>query len=151
MTAYRVYITSTITDPSSAVSLSAYNLIALLASLETLLGIITACLPMLKPVGTMIWTTLPKSGRNKIASMTSAAGSLLVRAGRTLSLSSSKEHGSRSFLWFSTSAKSMDGSSGTAGADQAPPTPEKDEVWKVKAGQIVVRKDIDLESAMSDR
>ena len=63
MTAYRVQVTATIgllheRDDDQAVN--AYGVISLLTCLEAILGVITACLPVLKPVFNKVRSSLKK-------------------------------------------------------------------------------------------
>ena len=104
-------------------------------------------MPMLKPVGMRIWSSIPKSGRNKITSATSAASFVVVRARYKLSLPS-MNHGPKSFMWFSTTSDEDETQMGAKNEEKGPPTPEKDEFQTMKAGQIYVRRDI--ESVMTD-
>ncbi len=150
VTSYRVYVTSTITDPSSRQSQEAYSLIALLTSLESLVGIITCCLPMLRPVANTLWNSLPKSGRKKISTYTFAATSIVARAGHVLSVPHMSHH-PKSFVWFSTRSGSYATQVSSTSRDQGlSSTMGKDEVEEVKPGQIHVRRDVEVESAFSD-
>ena len=98
MTSYRVYVTSLLTIPLRA-SRAVCDL-GVLTTLEALLGVITACLPMARPVATKIWMSLPSSGRSKIRSVTTAMGSKVA----WLSLPSFN-HGSKSWDWFPSGSK----------------------------------------------
>ena len=50
MTAYRVYVTINVHSIDSDDAVNAYATISLLTCLEAILGVFTACLPVLKPV-----------------------------------------------------------------------------------------------------
>ena len=90
VTVYRIQVTATVGNPSSPSSQKSYALIALLTSLETLLGIITACLPMLKPVGKKLWDSLPKRSSTKVKASTSGSIPILMRVSQMFTLSSKK-------------------------------------------------------------
>ena len=93
VTGYRVYVTSVITDPSRANRADCD--LGVLTTLEALLGIITACLPMARPVASKCWKSLSNSTRSKILAKTAAVGSIIP----WLSLPP-MDHGSRSWDWF---------------------------------------------------
>ena len=76
VTVYRIQVTTTIKNPSSPAAQEGYALIALLTSLETLLGIIAACLPLLRPVASKLWRSLPKRGSE--TKKPSTSGTILV-------------------------------------------------------------------------
>lgn len=152
-TSYRVYATATIADPTSPETQEAYSLIALLAALEASLGIITACLPMLRPVACTVWSSLPKSAKSKISAMTSSAGSKITRASHMLTLGSL---GPRSIhvTWLSGNAHPSERQGSFDSSERAPESvPEKaleeEDVQTIKTGQIHVHRDVDVESAFS--
>lgn len=150
VTGYRLYNTSIIVDPSSYEAQVIFCRIALLTSLENLLGIITACLPMLRPVLGKFWHALPKSSREKIATVTTAAGSKVARASPKLGLHFS--HGPRSLIWFSTKSDDSQETQMThrSGERMLSPEREKDEIQEVNNGKSHVRHDSDAESVVSD-
>ena len=82
MTVYRIQVTATIVNPMSPAAKEGFALIALLTSLETLLGIITACLPLLKPVTKKLWRPLPKRGSKSKNSSTSGTILVVMRMSR---------------------------------------------------------------------
>ena len=150
MTSYRVYVTSVIDNPSSLKSQEAYHYVAFLTCLEALLGIISACLPLLKPVAYKVWHTLPKDVREKVTAITTAAGSIVASASHFLS-KPSFSHGPRSFIWFSTSSGSSESQKSIHGRDSGlRATCGKDEVQETKTGQMYVHREFDVESAVSD-
>ena len=91
-----------------------------------------------------IWSSIPKSSKNKITSATSAASSVAVRARSKIGLPSIN-HGPKSFMWFSTTSETQKTRMSATTEERGPPTPEKDEFYKVKAGRIHVRNDIESE------
>ena len=90
MTVYRTQVTATIENPSSPAAKEGFALIALLTSLETLLGIITACLPLLRPIARKLWNSLPKRGSEKKNPSTSGTILVVMRISRTLTSWSQK-------------------------------------------------------------
>ena len=107
-------MTSIITDPRGANRADCD--LGVLTSLEALLGIIAACLPMAKPVASKCWKTLPSPARIKILTITSAVDSIVVR----LSLPS-LNHGSRSWDWFSSGSEEEYGQEKNLGGKSAGP------------------------------
>lgn len=89
ITIYRVQATSKIGDPTNLQAQDTYCLIALLTSLEALLGVISACLPLLKPVFHKLRDTLSERGTNPTAS--SGIPSLMHRS-QTPASSSRKQY-----------------------------------------------------------
>lgn len=123
-------------------------MIALLASLEALLGIITACSPMFKIVFITGWNSLPKRSRDKISGYTTAAGSLLARTSQRFNLPSIPSIGS--FTWFSTRSGSYEKqTSGKTSTTRKSVDLEEYEVPEKNGGQIHVRNDFDVESMRS--
>ena len=84
MTAYRIHVTATIENPRRLDGKEGYALLGLLTSLETLLGIITACLPLLKPTAKRLWALLPKRGSEKKNPSTSGTILVVMRISRAL-------------------------------------------------------------------
>ena len=93
VTIYRIQVTATIDNPSSPSSQKAYAIIALLTSLETLLGIITACLPILKPITKRLWSPLPKRRSDANKPSPSASIPIMMRISHMFT-ASSKKHSS---------------------------------------------------------
>ena len=143
VTSYRVYISSTIGAQGSPTTIEAYSMIALLASLEALLGIITACSPMFKIVFITGWNSLPKRIRDKISGYTSAAGSILAHTSQRLHLPSIP---SVSFSWFSAHEESYErqSSGGRKSVDL-----EEYGASEKGSGKIHVREEFDVESVRS--
>ena len=136
--------------PSSLKSQETYCYIAFLTSLEALLGIISACLPLLKPVAKKVWNILPKSGREKITAITTTVGSIAASASHFLSISSFS-YGPKSFMWFSTTSGSSESQKSIHGRDSGLRTSwGKDEGQETKTGQMYVHREFDVESAVSD-
>ena len=89
VTIYRIYITA-IDHPGIRSSQETHNmnaLIALLTSLETLLGIISACLPLLKPIANKFWNSLPTRQRNANRPSTSGSIPIMMRISQMLTVS----------------------------------------------------------------
>lgn len=90
ITMYRVQITSTIGDPTNLHAQDTYCRIALLTSLEALLGVISACLPMFKPLLHKLQGSQFERGANSIKSSISGSVPVVMRRNR-MPLSSSRE------------------------------------------------------------
>ncbi|KAL8792152.1 MAG: hypothetical protein Q9195_005248 [Heterodermia aff. obscurata] len=89
VTSYRVYASSILTNPRRTNGADCD--LGVLTTLEALLGIITACLPMARPVVGRVWMSLPSRGREKVLSITTKVAWLSLP---------SFGHGSRSWDWF---------------------------------------------------
>lgn len=144
MTAYRVYITATVTDARMAIIPACT--IGLLTSLEALLGIITGCLPMLLPIARRCWDALPRRGRKKISIAALAVYTLIERMTRFLSLQSIRIV-SRYSHWVSPIGEDNDKQPQST---KACSPPEKDEVQKPEIGCIHIRSDFEVESVFCD-
>ena len=122
-------------------------MIALLASLEALLGIITACSPMFKIVLITGWNALPKRSRDKISDYSTAVGSILAHTSQRLRLPSIP---SISFSWFSTHSGSYEKQmSGTTGGMRKSVDLEDFDAREKNSGRIHVRNEYDVESVRS--
>lgn len=162
LTIWRIYDTSTI---SASNAQEAYALIALLTSLEALLGIICACLPVLKPIFNKMRGTAPKGGESSRVREILKSGTIpiFMRVSQMLTLTSRKGKYSSSdeetltetFRWY---GEKKDGKSGAeAGKDASvttkeisPPMPQKAErVMGINAQEIHVRRDVEVESVAS--
>ena len=122
-------------------------MIALLASLEALLGIITACSPMFKMVLITGWNALPKRSRDKISEYTTAAGSILAHTSQRLNLPSIP---SISFSWLSSHSGSYEKqTSGTTIGIRKSVDLEEFEAREKNSGRIHVRNEFDVESVRS--
>jgi len=135
-------VTSTIGDPHSLSAQKAYSLIALLASMETLLGIISACLPMMRPIAKKLCDIFQKRGASTVTN-TSGSIPILMRISHMVNLSSTK-HG-----WnkYASSLESSELSEKEYGV-RASPEFKADRVLGIRAAEIHVRKDVDIESVM---
>lgn len=78
--------------------------------MEALLGIITACLPMARPVASRCWKSLPLSARSRVLTVSATMGSVVA----WLSLPS-LGLGSRSWDWFSAGREEGEGQSKALG------------------------------------
>ena len=145
VTSYRVYVTATVKNPGSPESKKAYSIIALLTSLETLLGIITACLPMSKPVAQTFWNALPKHSKDKILSIASAMGSIIPQKMQFLTLRSVGP----SSLGFPWSSNRFSHESQTRFGDRCL-SPEDYGMVEMDKGQVHVRQSIEVKSASGD-
>ena len=74
MTAYRVKVTTEIKDPNAPDAIKFYDLIALLTSLEGLIGVMNACLPLLRPVLQNVKSKLPKISMDYVRTLASTRG-----------------------------------------------------------------------------
>ncbi|KAF6220993.1 hypothetical protein HO133_002674 [Letharia lupina] len=90
VTVYRIQVTATNDNPSNPASQEKYALIALLTSLETLLGIISACLPILKPITKRLRVSLPKRGSDTNKPSTSGSIPIIMRISHMFTASSQK-------------------------------------------------------------
>lgn len=121
-------------------------MIALLASLEALLGIITACSPMFKIVFITGWNSLPKRSRERISNYTSAAGSILAHTSQRLHLPSIP---SVSFSWFSTHSREEGEYEKQSSGVRKSVDVEEFDVREKGSGKIHVREEFDVESVRS--
>ena len=90
VTIYRIQVTATIQNPSGPSLKEDFALIALLTSLEMLLGIISACLPILKPITKRLWSSLPKRGSDTDKPSTSGSIPVIMRISHMFTTSSKK-------------------------------------------------------------
>ncbi|KAF6236675.1 hypothetical protein HO173_004966 [Letharia columbiana] len=90
VTVYRIQVTATNDNPSNPSSQEKYALIALLTSLETLLGIISACLPILKPITKRLRVSLPKRGSDTNKPSASGSIPIIMRISHIFTASSKK-------------------------------------------------------------
>lgn len=170
LTLYRIYETTTIAASNAQ---EAYALIAMLTSLEALLGVINACLPVLKPIYNRMRGTAPKSGTNGSGVneiLKSGSIPIFMRVSQMLSLtsrkgkySSSDEESlteSSSSAWYGEKKKfSNTAQCGVESRKEAPcvttketspPMTQKAERMRgIKAQEILVRRDVDVESVAS--
>lgn len=91
ITVYRVKVTSTIGDPTDLHAQDTYCHIALLSSLEALLGVISACLPLLKPLFCKVRESLPERG---VKTAESGTVPIFMRKGQ-MEISSSRNPSSK--------------------------------------------------------
>ena len=145
VTSYRVYVTTTIEDPKSPESQKAFSVIALLTSLEALLGIITACLPMTKPVAQTLWNALPKYSRGEISRTMSAMGAIVPQKMQFLSLRSMGP----SSLGVPWSSNRFSHESQTRLGDRCL-SPEAYGMVDMEKGQVHVRQSIEVKSVGGD-
>lgn len=92
ITIYRVQVTSTIGDPTNLHAQDTYCRVALLTSLEALLGVISACLPLLRPLVRKLRGPCPHSERaiHTIESPASGSIPIVLRRSQMQNLSSGK-------------------------------------------------------------
>lgn len=147
ITIYRVQVTSTIGDPTNLHAQDMYCRIALLTSLEALLGIVSACLPMLRPILQKLRGSLLESGTNPIKPSTSGSIPIIMRKSQMPNSSSRKQYSSEcssttDSLWYE---KHMEGKY----ENQGSPKPKSDRV----TGNVITVKphsrDADAESLVS--
>lgn len=107
ITIYRVQVTSTIRDPTNLHAQDVYCRIALLTSLEALLGIISACLPMLRPILQKLRSSPSERGMNAVKSSISGSIPIIMRKSQMPNSSSRKQYSSEfasttDSLWYET-------------------------------------------------
>ena len=141
VTVYRIQVTATIGNPSSPAAKEGFALIALLTSLETLLGIITACLPLLKPIMQKLRGSLPK--RESRTKKPSTSGTILVvmRISRMFSSWSQKQSAGERIA----SPDSWCGTMEKDGMSHVSVTPKTDQKTRNTVVEIPVRSDEDVE------
>ena len=96
ITIYRVKVTSTIGDPADLHAQDIYCDIALLTSLEALLGVISACLPLLKPLLHKFIDSRSGRGTEQKRSLTSGTIHVAMRMSQVSSAPSEKPSSSAS-------------------------------------------------------
>ena len=171
ITLYRIYDTSTITDANAQ---EAYAVIAMLTTLEALLGVINACLPILKPIFDKMRGIAPggaDSGSGVREILQSGTIPIFMAVSQMFSR---KERGSASggetfadnSRWYEEEEERMkrkkekerSGESDTEDGKEAgattmkisPPMTDKAErVMGIKTYEIHVRRDVDVESVAS--
>jgi len=149
VTIYRVQVTASIGDQRSASTQKAYSLIALLTSLETLLGIISACMPMLRPIAKKLYNVFQKRGTDSAVTGTSGSIPIMMRISHMFNVSSKRNASSKYALSIDPSwCEDLRGEECEAGAS---PEPKADRILGIKAAEIHVRKDVEIESVMGDK
>lgn len=121
-----------------------YALIALLTSLEALLGVINACLPVLKPVFDRFRLVIPKRDNGTIKSFMSGSIPIMLRLSHPWDRSVGKS------TLIDGDSPSPEPSEGAWIKDTAAPTPKVERMIGMKVAEIYVRKDVDIESHLSD-
>ena len=137
----------------------------MLTSLEALLGVISACLPVLKPILNKMRSTAPQSGKDSAVKETLQSGSIpiLIRVSQMLTLTSRKEKYSSSDEKTLTETSGWYGEkkSGKANVDggkqaivttkeiSSPMTLKAERVMGIKPKEIYVRRDVDVETGKS--
>ncbi|CAF9908254.1 MAG: hypothetical protein ALECFALPRED_004362 [Alectoria fallacina] len=174
LTVYRIYDTTTIAGTTAASNdQDTYALIAMLTSLEALLGVVNACLPVLKPIfNKMRGPPAPKtktgSGSGVTKSPKSGTIRIFMRVSQmlmTLTSSKSKPFSSdeetltemtESSAWHGE--KKKDGKTGAESGKEAsvrtreissPMTRKAERVMGIKASEIHVQREVDVESVAS--
>ena len=128
-------------DPSLQEDLA---LIALLTSLETLLGIISACLPILKPIIKKLWSSLPKRGSDTHKPSTSGSIPIIMRISHMFTASSNKHSSGEHITSLDQSWSEMQ--VGKHGKVHVSPTPKADWNTEHKLVEPPARIDKDVES-----
>ena len=166
LTLYRIYSTTTL---SSSNSQSDYAVIALLTSLEALLGIINACLPVLKPIYNRMRGTAPKNGNNADVNEILKSGTIpiFMRISQMFTLTSKKGNNfssdgetlAETSGWYEEMKKTGKDSehgaqngkepSVTTRAISSPMTEKAERLMGFKRQEIHVRRDVDVESAVN--
>lgn len=153
MTVYRVQVTSSISNGRSAQAQAEFALIALLTSLEALLGIIVACLPFLKPIVAKYSTKRSTSCKGMTETTKSGSIPIMMRISHMLNVSSKKHTPSKSDSsmdsswtgWYNTQVEGK-------GEERGEQAPKAERVQGSKFVQIQVRRDVDVdvESAVNE-
>ncbi|CAD6580868.1 MAG: hypothetical protein ASARMPRED_000351 [Alectoria sarmentosa] len=167
LTVYRIYDTTTIAGTTAASNeQDTYALIAMLTSLEALLGVVNACLPVLKPIFNKMRGTAPKSGSGVTESPKSGTIRIFMRVSQMLTLTSRKSKPfssdeeiltgmAQSSAW---DAEKKNERSGAESGKEAlvrtkeissPMTRKAERVMGIKASEIYVRREMDVESLAS--
>lgn len=155
LTLYRIYDTTTIGASNAQ---EAYAIIAMLTSLEALLGVINACLPILKPIFNKLRGAAPKIGNSTGVSEILKSGTIpiFMRVSQMFTLTSRKgrsplsdeETLTETSGWY---GEKKDGKSNFDGGKGASPpmTNKAERVMGIKTQEIHVRRDVDVESVAS--
>ena len=164
ITIWRIHIT-TVISPANAQDV--YALIALLTSMEVLLGVINACLPVLKPIFNKLRGTAPKSnsgGGGVSEILKSGTIPIFMRVSQMWTLASRKGKDVSSdeeTLTEWCGEKRGDGAPGIEGKGDAkeatvsakeissPMTQKAERVLGLKPQGIHVRREVDVESVIS--
>lgn len=144
-------MTSSIGNGRSAQAQAEFAVIALLTSLEALLGIIVACLPFLKPIAAKL--ARKRSTSSKGVSETAKSGSIpiMMHISHMFNVSSKKHASSKSVssadspwtAWYHTQVAGK-------GEERGQQAPKAERVLGSRFVQIQVRRDVDVESAVID-
>lgn len=147
ITIYRVQATSTIGDPTNLHAQDTYCLIALLTSLEALLGVISSCLPLLKPIFRKLRDSQSERGSDTVISSMSHRIPFVVRGSKMSASSSRKPYSSECT---STTDSSWIGVEVEAKcARQDSPRPISDRVMETKILGMSHFRDADAQSLVS--
>ena len=163
ITIWRIHDTTTISTPNAQ---DVYALIALLTSMEVLLGVTNACLPVLKPIFNKLRGTAPKSNSGGAVSEILKSGTIpiFMRVSQMWTLASRKGKYASSdeetwTEWYGE--KRGNGASGAEGGGNgkeasasakeisSPMTRKAERVLGLKPQEIHVRREVDVESVIS--
>ena len=147
ITIYRVQATSTIGDPTDLHAQDTYCLIALLSSLEALLGVISACLPLLGPIFRKLRDSQSERRSHTIISSRSHRIPFVVRKSDIPTSSSRKQYSSESTsttdsIWNGTEVEAKC-------ARQDSPRPISDRVTEIRIPGMSHLRDADAKSLVS--
>lgn len=133
----------------------------MLTSLEALLGVINACLPVLKPIFNKMRGTTPKKGNGSDVSEILKFGTIriLMRVSQMLTLTSrkGKELSSGDGILIETSGRYEEKEKGVSGAEDgkearvttmeisSPLTQKAERVMGIKAQEIHVKRNVDVD------
>ncbi len=157
LTLYRIYDTTTISLSNAQ---EAYAVIAMLTSLEALLGVITACLPVLKPIFNKMRGTAPKSDSGVNEILKSGTIPIFMRMSQIFTLVSRRDKDlssdeetltetSRSDdekINHKSSVENGKGVSATTKEISSPVTEKAARLMGIKTQEIYVRRDVEVES-----
>ncbi len=129
--------------------------VGVLATLEALVGIINACLPLLKPVFNKMRRSAPKKDKRNVGNKndkknnntTSASIPIMLRVSHLWSKSLGKYTSSDEEPW---PPKIHDDNSPINAADRNLREPKVNRITGMKVPEIYVRKDVDVESLLCD-
>ena len=138
----------------------------MLSCLEALLGVVNACLPVLKPIYNKLRGTAPKGGAEVNEILKSGTIPIFMRVSQMFTLASRKRKDStndgetltENSTWYEERKREQGGKSDVEGGTGAsvttreisPPMTEKAEkLMGIKAQEIHVRRDVDVESVVS--
>lgn len=144
VTIYRIHATSATGDPRDPRTQKTFATIALTASLESLLGTINACLPIMRPVIKKLRNVLPQLRQGTPKSATSGTIPIMMRMSQLFSILSTKQRRSSKstrsaeLLWSEEQSESK---------QERSLVPRVDGTLETSISRITVHKNVDVETA----